>query len=682
MTIRTALALSLALAMAVPASAACETPSFQAMIPSITATSDITDLVFGDLGNDGDLDLVTVSESVTEFGVEVHIDDDGFLPPFAVAGSRPTAVALADMNGDGQLDIVITEKAANSEECRLFGSCASLREIRVGANGGFTDVSEPRVIPFIDSVKRIVAADFNKDGEMDVLVAGPPINGGDPSLHLIWGTDPDSGTIASSTIQTFNTNGPIADVVIGDFDNDTFVDFAAAVGKSDLTTASHVDLYRNEAGAFTGVAGSHDIPSHDSTLRLTTGQFNRTDTRLDIAVAMKTSTLFKDGFVGGGVAIVLSTGNSLIGGGMFATSPGNYLDAAAADADEDNDLDVALGGTAFFYNNGNSNLTAQDGSRPTGSALRVFGADFNRDGRDDVAYLASSRSVAIFLNACPSRYRALTLSASPSPSTFGGSATFTVNVTVKPNAPMATGEVTLLEGTTVIGTGNINSAGNAIITLSNLSIGNHTLKARHGSIESNTITHTVNRPPFGAPLNIVATGNTAANAIIIRWISTADVSTHQVLRRNDLGQWHTVGSTSMEQFTDSTVDPTRAYVYSVRSVHATNGTVSANGNLDVATTMNPVRPSDKIIRAADTTDVRSLAQSLRRAAGLAAFTFTDATLTGVQVKAVHLTELRTAIAQARSALGLPPVAFSQPTITPKVTKVRFNDLQELRTSFH
>jgi large repetitive protein len=414
MMIRTALALSLALATALPASAACETPSFQAMIPSITATSDITDLVFGDLGNDGDLDLVTVSESVTEFGVEVHIDDDGFLPPFAVAGSRPTAVALADMNGDGQLDIVITEKAANSEECRLFGSCASLREIRVGANGGFTDVSEPRVIPFIDSVKRIVAADFNKDGEMDVLVAGPPINGGDPSLHLIWGTDPDSGTIASSTIQTFNTNGPIADVVLGDFDNDTFIDFAAAVGKSDLTTAGHVDLYRNDAGAFSGVTATKDLPSTDSTLRLSTGQYNKTDTRLDIAVAMKTTTLFPEPFVGGGIAIVLSNGTALAAGGTLATSPGTYWDAAAVDADEDNDLDVALGGGAvFFFNSGNSTLSKQ--GTPSGTTARVFGADFNRDGRDDVAYLGSSRSVAILLNACPSRYRALTLSASPSP---------------------------------------------------------------------------------------------------------------------------------------------------------------------------------------------------------------------------------------------------------------------------
>lgn len=190
------------------------------------------------------------------------------------------------------------------------------------------------------------------------------------------------------------------------------------------------------------------------------------------------------------------------------------------------------------------------------------------------------------------------------------------------------------------------------------------------------------RPPFGAPLNVTATGNTAANAITIRWFSTADATTHEVLRR-DNGQWVAIGSVggATESFIDANRDATKAYVYAVRSTNA-NGATSANSNIDVATTMNAARPADKKIRALDTTEVRSLANSLRSAAGLGAFAFTDATLSGKVIKGIHLAELRTAIAQARAALGLPAVAASQPAISAKVTKVKYNDLQELRTSFY
>ena len=659
--------------------------SFEERLPAIEAGHDITDLVFGDIGNDGDLDLVTVSSAATEFAVEVHIDHDGFLPPFAVAGSRPSAVALADMNADGLLDILIAQQSSNLEECRQFGSCVSLRQVWADAQGGFTGGGKTRIIPFLESARRIVAADFNKDGNMDVLVAGFPINAGEPSLHLLWGGTP--GTGVNGTIQTFGTSGPAGDVVLGDLNNDTFIDFAAAIGPGAASTLGHLDLYRNEAGTFGGVFDSKSTHALDANMRLVTGQFEVIDRKLDVAVAVND---VQSPFGGrqGGFYLFRGNGN----GGIAATTSvwqnsSNFQDLAAADMDEDGASDLALGGSEYV-------LVFNIGSLATGatsSARRVAGADFNHDGLDDIAYLSSARNVSILLNVCRKRWIEMDLTSSPNPSTFGGSVTFTASFTVKPNAPVPSGVVTLKKGTTVLATSNVNSAGNAIFTVNNLAVGSHELDAQfggdpvggYGAVGSLWgLLHTVNRPPFGAPLNVVATGNAAANAITIRWTSTADVSTHHVMRRNDLGQWNTVGSSSTEQFTDSTVDPSRAYVYTVRSVHATNGTVSPDGNLDVATTMNPVRPSDKIIRAADTSDVRSLANSLRRSAGLPPFSFTDPALTGLRIKAVHLTELRTAITQARAALSLPPVALAQPTITPRVTKAKFNDLQELRVSFH
>lgn len=700
MMIRTALSVSLA-AMALPAWAACPSPAFQEMLPVIAAGHEVSDFAFGDIGNDGDLDLVTVDASINNFGVNVHINDgDGFLAPFTVAGDQPSKVTLADMNADGRLDIVIIEQRTD-EGCPIFGSCASLQVLFADENGGFAPDGDHRVLSSVESVRRILTADFDKNGHMDVLIGSVMFEEEDPRIHIAWGGP--SGTGLNGTTQGLGTHAPVGDVAIGDFNNDTFLDIAAAVGKTESSESSRVWIWRNQSiedpdnpFTFSPITGSGSVLSHDANLRLVTGHFNN-DSNLDVAVAMETAQFpnMPDNVNMSGAHVLLGNGtgagsNALTHGGAWATGPSRYVDLAPGDVDEDKDVDLTLVGTnrVFFFNSGTGDVSTDHVPAVLGPSSRVFGFDFDNDARDDLAY-AEADNVHILLNTCTSRYVAVTLSSASHTSTFGDQVKFTATLAFKPGAPVPTGSVTLMEGETVLGSGGVNGSGVANIFVNGLSIGSHTLTAHYNGeaaeydgADSNDLLHTIRRPPFGAPLNVVATGNAAANEITIRWISTADVSTHHILRRDDTGQWFMVGSTPMEQFNDPNVDPSRAYVYTVRSVHATNGSFSPNGNLDLATTMNPLRPSDRIIRAVDTTDVRSLAQSLRRAAGLAVFPFTDATLLGLPVKAVHLTQLRTAIAEARAALGLPSVAFSQPVITPKVTKVLFNDLQELRTSFH
>jgi hypothetical protein len=59
--------------------------------------------------------------------------------------------------------------------------------------------------------------------------------------------------------------------------------------------------------------------------------------------------------------------------------------------------------------------------------------------------------------------------------------------------------------------------------------------------------------------------------------------------------------------------------------------------------------------------------------------FTDLTLTGVNIKAVHITELRTAVNAVRTLAGLPAASLTDPTITPGVTLVKAAHLTELRS---
>lgn len=669
-----------------PLRAACEVPIF-GHLDSVPAGHDLTDYAVGDLGNDGDLDIVTVAAGLTSFAANVHVNDEGvYLAPFSAPAVRATDVELADVTGDGRLDIVAVEQSADLTACRLSGSCASLHILPANNDGGFSN-GPSYVIPYVDAVTRITTADFDQDGKLEVVVAGPPITPGDPAVHVF----------KESNVTSFIPSGPLGDVATGDFDADGWTDLVIAVGAGVSAPSSHVDFYRNAGGAFGATPDkSSDVPSVSDKLRLVAGQFTKANTSLDLGISMETTT--NQFGVGSGAGFLHNDGTgkfTMLGLRFSDMQHLKYTDIVAADVNEDlyPDLVLSMDTTAFgmVLNDGNGNSMGRTPLEGTagGTTARPLAGDHDFDGRTDVFFLSTTTDEVIRpFNVCQFRYLTLSLE-SPPTSTSGSAVEFTVNLVTEPGAPQPHGILRLYSnGNVVMGERHLSAETSVSFEVKDLAIGTHWFHAafetwpgsQYENTRTETIAHVVGRPPFGAPLNVTANGNNSANAITIRWSSTADVYSHEVLRREN-GQWVPIGATTAESFIDPNRDATKAYVYAVRSTHATNGTVSAISNIDVATTLSPVRP-DNVIRAVDTTAVRSLTNSLRAAAGLAPAAFTDATLVGKAIKAVHLTELRTAVAQARAALGLPPVPISRPGITPGVTKVHLGDLQELRTSFY
>jgi hypothetical protein len=102
----------------------------------------------------------------------------------------------------------------------------------------------------------------------------------------------------------------------------------------------------------------------------------------------------------------------------------------------------------------------------------------------------------------------VTLTPSTSASSFGQPVNFQVTVQ-SANSGVPTGSVTLLDGQTVVGTANLNGTGNAMFTVSNLAIGQHTLTATysgdnlyHDGISpavSLTVSQAVSPPPSPSP---------------------------------------------------------------------------------------------------------------------------------------------------------------------------------------
>jgi len=139
-----------------------------------------------------------------------------------------------------------------------------------------------------------------------------------------------------------------------------------------------------------------------------------------------------------------------------------------------------------------------------------------------------------------------------------------------------------------------------------------------------------------------------------------------------------IGSTTGLTYSDTTALSSRAYLYRVRAIK--NGTASPPSAPDVATTVmfdDALVAPMPIIRAQHILQLRTAINAVRAAAGLAAVTFTPATLTGVNVSAAHMVDLRNALAEARTALGLPAMTDTSvpPVAGGTVLAVHVTDLR-------
>lgn len=205
---------------------------------------------------------------------------------------------------------------------------------------------------------------------------------------------------------------------------------------------------------------------------------------------------------------------------------------------------------------------------------------------------------------------------------------------------------------------------------------NNTAAARSGTITVGSATFTVTQSA-PIPTSVIATATTPAS-IGISWSIAGSVDHYEVWRSASGGAYVQVGSPAGTSYTDSTVSANTVYLYTVRAV-VTGGAMTGFSLPDYAHTytltdvlLNALTP----IKAAHVSELRTVANAIRTAAGLTAATFTDPSLPGVVVKAVHLTELGDALNAARATLGLP--ALAAPSISPG-TVIAAQHVIDLRT---
>ncbi len=172
--------------------------------------------VAGDFNADGKLDVVMASSGVQVqgsqgSGVTVSLGNgDGTFTlangsPMAV-GQSLSAIVAADLNGDGKLDLAVTDSAGNAVLILL-------------GNGDGT-FAPPITIPVGTQPDAIVAGDFNNDGKLDLAVA----NYADNTVTLLLGNGDGTFTPASGSPYAVG-KGPYQ-ITAADFNGDGKLDLA------------------------------------------------------------------------------------------------------------------------------------------------------------------------------------------------------------------------------------------------------------------------------------------------------------------------------------------------------------------------------------------------------------------------------------------------------------------------
>lgn len=182
----------------------------------------------GDLNADGKSDLVVTSDD-DGFGGYVNVllgDGDGtftaatYGPYFGPSNvNQLLGSALADINGDGKVDVVVTSWQTNS--------------VKVFLGNGNGTLQEPSDFATDPGPNSVAAGDFNGDGKLDLATANYS-----ESVSLLLG----NGDGTFQTAQSFAAGDYLGSVTAGDVNSDGKLDLVVSNSRSSLSADGAVSV--------------------------------------------------------------------------------------------------------------------------------------------------------------------------------------------------------------------------------------------------------------------------------------------------------------------------------------------------------------------------------------------------------------------------------------------------------
>ena len=331
----------------------------------------------GDIDEDGKPDVVT-AVSFTNFAGPQRVNvlfgnGDGTLSPASkleVSGVRPQCVALADMNHDDHLDVVVVKPWTSGP---LTGEVGVFLGDGHGAFGN--EIKSPTSAT--NNGVDFALADLNGDGNLDVAVAAGVTT--DNSVQVLLGNG--DGAFGTGTYYASGTN--VAKVAVGDFDGDGAPDLATA-----NVNSSNVGILFNNGGNTGAFQDAKLILPLPGGLRAPKGIVARdlnNDGRVDVAVA------FGSGQFSTAVVVALGNGDGSFLNPVVTPLPSlaspSHLIAVDLNGDKVLDLvtaDLALSDMQVLIGKGDGTYLAPVGYPGGYGVTALDAADMDGDGRTDV----------------------------------------------------------------------------------------------------------------------------------------------------------------------------------------------------------------------------------------------------------------------------------------------------------
>ena len=313
--------------------------------PSVGAGS--CDVAVADVNGDGWLDLISANADGDTLSVLTNDGRGGFaLASSPSVANAPSTVVAADVNRDSWVDLISPD-----------GGCSTLSVLTNDGSGGFALAGSPSTGP---NPQFLIAADVNRDNWVDLI----SVSGNEDTLSVLTNDGSGGFALASSLgVGLFPRS-----VVAADVNQDNWVDLISAnVGSNTLSV-----LTNDGSGGF-ALASSPSVGSQP--YRLAAADVNG-DNWVDLISAN----------LGDGTLSVLTNDGS--GGFALANSPsvGGVFDIVAADVNQDPWVDlIGTGGNALsvLTNDGSGGFALAD-SPSVGSPSSVAAADLNQDGLTDL----------------------------------------------------------------------------------------------------------------------------------------------------------------------------------------------------------------------------------------------------------------------------------------------------------
>jgi hypothetical protein len=378
-------------------------------------------VAIGDFNRDGLMDVVSGFSFGQSIAIRVSRGDGTFETPLECpVGRSPDALAVGDLNGDGRLDLIVCNYG------NPFGVLGGVSVLLGREDGTFSEPAAYS-LPFDLGCRSVTVADVNGDGLLDVIVGATEtpaginvlLGNGDGTLRPAQSFATSSQPIAiatgdfdgdkridlvtangdSGTVSVFFGKGDgtfragpeqivssnLTSIAVGDFNRDRKLDIAVSAGVvySSVSTNGLFVLLGKGDGTFQPAVPYVTIPGASS---VAIGDFNG-DSKADLAVAGIADSNF--GSPLGGISVFLGKGD-----GTFRSQQTVGRDAIGvfvADLNRDGKADLitampqAFSGFGVLLGKGDGSFLMPRTFEPEFGTLAGATGDFDGDRRLDLA---------------------------------------------------------------------------------------------------------------------------------------------------------------------------------------------------------------------------------------------------------------------------------------------------------